>query len=155
MAIGSRIRAEALLVIVDLVGLGQGASAISRALGRQGLSYRNKDFLADVRRISGLSKYEAATRSVAGDRPFPRRLMVETDFPRPRNYRFHYEVEYYNEVTGKTSFGHRSMYGNRFDDPATIEDEYITYDAEKGYDPDVSIVDAVLVNVEHFEGRPY
>jgi len=155
MAIGSRIRAEALVLLPDFISQGLGPSAISRLLGAQGLSYRKTDFLADVRRISGRSKYEAATRSVAADDFVPRRIMVETEFTRPRNYRYHYEVQLQNQITGEVETVHRSMYGNRMEQVGELEDEYIDYSSESESDPDFAIIGATLVNVEHFEGRPY
>ncbi|GAI05863.1 unnamed protein product, partial [marine sediment metagenome] len=102
-----------------------------------------------------LSKYEAATRAVEKDDFVPRRIMTQSEFPRPRNYRYHYDVQLQNQVTGEVSSVHRSMYGNRMKQVGDLEDEYTDYSAESESDPDFAIIGATLVNVEHFEGRPY
>lgn len=150
------IRAIARAVMGSWIASGASAAAFTKYLQATfGAAYRRTTLLADWREISGLARFEHAVRGLSNNKipsPF---MMVEHVLRREAKYRIHAEATFYNTDTGEEERRKISWYT---DTSGTKDDwisEYGDYMATTELYPYITMYDAEIYNIEHYDGKPY
>lgn len=142
-------------VLPGLVRRGISSRRIMSALRGAGLHLRTTDFLYEIREASGVWKAEQWARAAPTTEVFKRGWMREEDLGYPAKYRVFWETEMYDEQTGETWMGKKSMYTDDWLTPEEWEEQFWEQFREIYQEEGIIITKMTLVNVRHNIGEPH
>jgi len=105
-------RAIALNIIKSMVPLNLPGAKIISTLQQLGVTYRRTAMLEDIRIASGRIKYETQVSNLSDNNVVPENWMSHETLGKPYDYKVHFKVDYYNNVTGEYSTEHRFMFSD-------------------------------------------
>jgi len=111
--------------------------------------------LADIRKVKGLAKLEAAVRKVSSTVLLPKYVMYEDDYRSARRYFVKATMQIFDEGSGDTYERWVSFYTNRRASKDQWTRDFLAGYVEGRYGSAEQILDMELVSVAHKKGWAY
>ena len=153
--VGGYARAIGRMFIPQYLNLGWSMNKIITQLKSEGLGWRRKVMLSDIREYSGMMKNEYQITHARSDRKLSTRLMTEVTMAQPRRYHVVADASFYNRHTGEMVDRTISWYDNDLRTFGEWVSEYEQAGATFEYDPTFQLTGMKIRAVKHQKGWEY
>jgi len=153
--VGGYARAIGRMFIPQYLSFGWSMNKIITQLKSEGLGWRRKVMLEDIREYSGMMKNEYQISRARSDRTIAKQFMTEVTMAQPRRYHVVADASFYNLHTGEMVDRTISWY----DDELKTFGDWVTLYEEAGvtfqYDPTFQLTGMKMRAVKHHKGWEY